>query len=83
MRPFGKLNHFHLTRRHVCLILISLVPLASCRGQPELPLFLAPVYFISFATTAESFPSWAPEYAPEWFGVLYGIGWILLGILLP
>jgi hypothetical protein len=48
-----------------------------------LPLFLSPVYFISWTTTAESFPSWAPEYAPEWFGVLYGIGWILLGILLP
>jgi hypothetical protein len=48
-----------------------------------LPLFLAPVYFISWTTTAESFPSWASEYAPEWFGVLYGTGWILLGILLP
>ena len=47
------------------------------------PLFLAPVYFVSFSTTPSSFPAWAPEYAPEWVAVTYGIGWIVLGFLLP
>lgn len=48
-----------------------------------LPLFLAPIYFVSFSTTTESFPVWAPEYTPEWFGVAYGLGWVLMGFLLP
>ena len=46
-------------------------------------LFLAPVYFLSFSTTSASYPTWAPEYTPEWFAVAYGLGWALLGLLLP
>lgn len=48
-----------------------------------LPLILAPLYFVSFATTSGSFPAWIPQYTPEWFAVLYGAGWILFGFLLP
>ena len=48
-----------------------------------LPLFLAPVYFVSFSTMASSFPAWAPEYTPEWLAVLYGAGWMVFGFLLP
>jgi len=48
-----------------------------------IPLFLAPVYFISFTTTGASFPAWAPAYTPEWFGVLYGAGWVLIGGTMP
>jgi len=47
------------------------------------PLFLAPVYFVSFSTTSGSFPAWASVDTPEWFAVLYGAGWVLFGFLLP
>lgn len=48
-----------------------------------LPIFLAPIYFISFSTTSDSFPTWMPEYTPEWFAIAYGLGWMLFGFLLP
>lgn len=48
-----------------------------------LPLFLAPIYFVSFSTTSSSFPDWAPAYTPEWLAVLYGGGWIVLGFVFP
>jgi len=48
-----------------------------------LPLILAPVYFVSFSTTSDNFPTWTPAYTSEWFGALYGVGWIILALLLP
>lgn len=48
-----------------------------------LPLIFAPVYLMSFSTTSASFPAWAPAYTPEWLAVIYGIGWVILGFLLP
>jgi hypothetical protein len=48
-----------------------------------LPLILAPVYFVSFSTTSASFPAWAPAYTPEWLAVIYGMGWVILGFVLP
>jgi hypothetical protein len=48
-----------------------------------LPLILAPVNFVSFSTTSASFPAWAPAYTPEWLAVIYGMGWVILGFVLP
>ena len=38
---------------------------------------------VSFSTTSSSFPTWAPEYTPEWLAVIYGVGWMVLGFVLP
>lgn len=67
------------------LIAFSIGALAEAPRPPWkwLSLILAPVYFVSFSTTSDSFPAWAPAYTPEWFGALYGVGWIILGLLLP
>jgi hypothetical protein len=48
-----------------------------------LPLILAPVYLASFSTTSSSLPAWAPAHTPEWLAVIYGLGWVILGFVLP
>ena len=48
-----------------------------------IPLIMVPFYFLSWASDPGGRPTWVSPNVENWLAVIYGLGWILLGFLLP